>query len=78
MTQQNKGETRTIQCMDEKHWVEALDLVQQVFTDHENETEGKLVRSLVEEIRSKKYYLQMIWQELKHRIPCRDFPILNL
>ena len=57
MTQQNKGETRTIQCMDEKHWVEALDLVQQVFTDHENETEGKLVRSLVEEIRSKKYYL---------------------
>jgi hypothetical protein len=48
---------RTIKCVDEKHKAEALDLVQQVFTDHENETEGKMVRSLVEEIRSKKYYV---------------------
>ena len=48
---------RTIKCVDEKHKTEALDLVQQVFTDHENVSEGKLVRSLVEEIRSKKYYV---------------------
>ncbi len=48
---------RTIQSMEEKYLLPSLELVEAVFTDHESIEEGKLVRSLVEEIRSKKYYL---------------------
>lgn len=48
---------RTIQSMEEKYLLPSLELVEQVFTDHESAGEGKLVRSLVEEIRSRKYYL---------------------
>lgn len=35
----------------------ALDLIYESFTDWRDETEGNLVRQLVEEIRSKRYYL---------------------
>ena len=35
----------------------ALELVEDVLARHGNAGEGKLVRSLAEEIRSKKYYL---------------------
>lgn len=35
----------------------SLELVEIVFTESEGEESGKTVRSLVEEIRSKKYYL---------------------
>ena len=48
---------RTIKSMEGKYLLPALDLVETVFTDHESEEEGKLVRSLVEEIRSKRFYL---------------------
>ena len=48
---------RSIQSMEEKYLLPSAELVQQVFTDHENAEEGALVRRLVEEIRSKKYYL---------------------
>ena len=48
---------RTIQSMEEKYLLPTLELVEAVFTDHESAEEGKLVRNLVEEIRSKKYYL---------------------
>ena len=48
---------RVIKSMEEKYLVPALELVEAVFTDHENAQEGKLVRSLVEEIRSKRFYL---------------------
>ena len=48
---------RTIKSMEEKYLVPALELVEAVFTAHENAQEGKLVRSLVEEIRSKRFYL---------------------
>lgn len=48
---------RTIQCMEEKYLVPSLELVEQVFTNHSDAEEGALVRRLVEEIRSKKYYL---------------------
>lgn len=48
---------RIIKCMDKKHKQEALDFVEKVFTISEGETEGKLVRNLVQEIRSKKFYL---------------------
>ena len=48
---------RIIKSMEEKYLVPALELVEAVFTDHENAQEGKLVRSLVEEIRSKRFYL---------------------
>lgn len=49
--------TRVIQSMDQKHRNESLDLVEKVFTASEGTDEGKMVRNLVEEIRSKKYYL---------------------
>ena len=48
---------RIIKSMEEKYLVPSLDLVEAVFTAHENEEEGKLVRSLVEEIRAKRFYL---------------------
>lgn len=48
---------RTIRSMEEKYWMPALELVEQVFTDHENPEEGKLVRGLVEEIRGMDTYI---------------------
>jgi len=48
---------RIIKTVTESHKERALDLIEKVFTEHENEAEGKLVRALVEEIRAKKYYL---------------------
>ena len=48
---------RIIKSMEEKYLLPALDLVEAVFTDHENPEEGNLVRTLVEEIRSKRFYL---------------------
>lgn len=48
---------RIIKTVTEKYKTASLDLVEKVFTDHENAEDGKLVRRLVEEIRSKKYYL---------------------
>ena len=48
---------RVIKSMEEKYLLPALELVEAVFTDHENAEEGKLVRNLVEEIRSKRFYL---------------------
>ena len=47
---------RVIKSMEEKYLVPSLELVETVFTAHESEEEGKLVRSLVEEIRSKRFY----------------------
>ena len=48
--------TRTIKSMEEKYLIPSLDLVEAVFTAHENAEEGKMVRTLVEEIRSKRFY----------------------
>lgn len=48
---------RIIKSMEEKYLVPSLDLVEAVFTDHENAAEGRLVRTLVEEIHSKRFYL---------------------
>ena len=48
---------RTITSMKPEYLRPALELVEEVFTEHENVEEGKLVRRLVEEIRSKKFYL---------------------
>ena len=48
---------RTIQPMEEKYLLPSLELVEAVFTAHADAEEGNLVRHLVEEIRSKKYYL---------------------
>ena len=48
---------RTITAMQPEYLLSSLELVEQVFTEHENAEEGKLVRRLVEEIRSKRYYL---------------------
>ena len=48
---------RTIKAMEEKFLLSSLELVEAVFTDHENAVEGKLVRSLVEEIRGMNTYI---------------------
>ena len=48
---------RTITSMKPEYLLSSLELVEEVFTEHENADEGKLVRRLVEEIRSKEYYL---------------------
>ncbi|MBR6668619.1 MAG: N-acetyltransferase [Clostridia bacterium] len=48
---------RTIISMKPEYLQSSLELVEQVFTDHESAEEGRTVRALVEEIRSKKYYL---------------------
>ena len=48
---------RSIQSIEEKYSLPALALVRQVFTEHESPEEGKIVGALVEEIRSKPFYL---------------------
>lgn len=48
---------RTVKSITEDHLTDSMELVERVFTEYQDEKEGKLVRSLAEEIRSKKYYL---------------------
>lgn len=48
---------RTITPMTPEFLTSSLDLVQQVFTEHDSPEEGRMVRALVEEIRRKEYYL---------------------
>lgn len=48
---------RIIKPVTEDYLEKSLDLVQQVFTEYKNPEEGIAVRKLVEEIRSKKYYV---------------------
>lgn len=48
---------RIIKKMEEKYMQKSLDLVETVFTEYQNQEEGRLVRALVEEIRAKKYYI---------------------
>ena len=48
---------RIIKTMEEKYLLPSLDMVEATFTASEDEQSGKLVRSLVEEIRSKRFYL---------------------
>ena len=48
---------RIIKSMEEKYRMPSLEMVEAVFTAHENAEEGKLVRSLVEEIREMDTYI---------------------
>ena len=48
---------RVIKPMEERYLLPSLELVERVFTDHADAEEGKLVRRLVEEIRSKRFYV---------------------
>lgn len=48
---------RIIKSMEDRFLLPSLELVEEVFTEHESAEEGKMVRGLVEEIRSKKYYI---------------------
>jgi predicted N-acetyltransferase YhbS len=48
---------RVIQSIEEKYLVPVLELVETVFTEHSDAEEGKLVRALVAEIRSKRFYI---------------------
>ena len=46
-----------IKSMENKYLMSSLDLVEDVFAKWDSKEEGKIVRQLVEEIRSKKYYV---------------------
>ena len=48
---------RMIKSMEEQYLLPSAELVEAVFTAHENAQEGKVVRSLVEEIRAMRYYV---------------------
>ena len=48
---------RIIKSMEHKYLTSSAELVKAVFTASEDEEEGKLVHSLVEEIRSKRFYV---------------------
>ena len=48
---------RIIKSMENKYLTSSAELVKAVFTASEDEEEGKLVHSLVEEIRSKRFYV---------------------
>lgn len=48
---------RIIKSMENKYLIPALDLVEDVFAKYKDPEEGKVVQQLVEEIRSKKYYI---------------------
>ena len=48
---------KTIKAMETKYLQPSLKMIEDVFTKWDSPEEGKVVRSLVEEIRSKKYYL---------------------
>lgn len=48
---------RIIKPMEEKYLVPSLDLVETVFTEYDCAREGKMVRSLVEEIRGMHGYI---------------------
>ena len=48
---------RIIKTMEEKYLQPSLEMVEDVFARWDSPAEGKLVRSLVAEIRSKKYYI---------------------
>ena len=48
---------RIIRSINDNEKEASLDFVEKVFTDSEDAASGKLVRNLIKEIRSKKYYL---------------------
>ena len=48
---------RIIKSMEPKYLLPSLEMVEAVFAAHDSPEEAKVVRALVEEIRSKKYYL---------------------
>lgn len=48
---------RIIKSMENKYLLPSLDLVEDVFIKYKDAEEGKVVRQLIEEIRSKKYYV---------------------
>ncbi len=51
---------RIIKVVSENELNETLDFVEKVFTDSENEENGRLVRNLLSEIRSKEYYVPQL------------------
>ena len=48
---------RILKSMEDKYLLPSLDLVEDVFARWDSPEEGRTVRQLVEEIRSKKYYV---------------------
>ena len=48
---------RSIKTCSARYQAAALDLIETVFTEHESAAEGRMVRHLAEEIRSKEYYV---------------------
>lgn len=57
MNKSNERIARIIKSMSSEHLQDSLELVESVFAEHYDAQEGRIVRKLVEEIRSKKYYI---------------------
>lgn len=73
---------RVIKSAAEGYLDESLELVERVFAESEGEESGKLVRTLVEEIRSKRFYLPeldlVMLDEYKHVIGYAMFSRFHL
>lgn len=54
------GMERIIKSMEDPYLLPSLELVEDVFAKWDSPKEGKVVRQLVEEIRSKKYYIPQL------------------
>lgn len=67
---------RIIKAVTEKELESSLDFVEKVFTDSEGEKEGKLVRSLLAEIRSKREQGSLdtgcVWLRVIREITARE------
>lgn len=51
---------RIIKSMEQQYLEKSLDMVEAVFTAHETPEDGRLVRTLVEEIRASRFYLPQL------------------
>ena len=61
-----------MKCMDKKYLTKSLDLVERIFTESENAESGNTVRRLVEEIRSKRFYLPELELIVKGGLPAPE------
>lgn len=55
---------RMIQCIEDKYLAASVQFVEDVFADSEGEDSARVVKQLVLEIRSKRFYLpelELIW-----------------
>ena len=67
---------RTVKSTEEKYLLPALELAETVFADSESAESGKLVRSLVEEIRAKRFYVPGGLDGMRGQVSYYDYKCL--